>query len=144
MITELPDLLSNVPLIFTAPQAYLVPRKPLHGQSNSLPSFRDDPETPKSPIVSNSDQACGSPRQYLDEKLGLSVTPCRCWSPRSPWSLELLAILLLVAVFVTLLIVLQQYNGRTQTAWSYHHLILNGLVALLSTITRAALLVLIA
>jgi hypothetical protein len=54
---------------------------------------------------------------------------------------EIAALVLAFASFIALKLVLQQWDKRPQQQWSYNHLTLNGLVAILSTVTRASLLV---
>src|SRR2546421_5374005 len=60
------------------------------------------------------------------------------------WTLEFWASLLSITTFTSIIIVLKEYDGQPQTTWSYNHLTLNGLIALLASITRAALVVAIA
>lgn len=57
------------------------------------------------------------------------------------WGFEIAALVLAFASFIALILVLQQWDKRPQQQWSYSHLTLNGLVAILSTVTRASLLV---
>ena len=64
--------------------------------------------------------------------------------PRTWWDFEVASISISFLTFVALVIVLQQYDGQPQIAWPYNQLTLNGLVALLSTITRATLMIPIA
>ncbi len=61
--------------------------------------------------------------------------------PQTWWGFELAAIALSCMAFAALTVVLQTFDGQPQQAWPYNHLTLNGLVALLSTFTRTALLV---
>ena len=57
------------------------------------------------------------------------------------WGFEIASLVLSFASFVALILLLQQWDKRPPQQWSYSHLTLNGLVAILSTVTRAALLV---
>ena len=57
------------------------------------------------------------------------------------WGFEIAALVLAFASFVALILVLQRWDKRSQQQWSYSHLTLNDLVAILSTVTRASLLV---
>jgi hypothetical protein len=128
----------DIPLGSVAPQIYLVSRKPLHDRWGSISSSHDDA---KNLLVSDSNQTFQSRRQHLDQKPDLPAKRARRWCPRSLWTFELLSTLLSFLAFLALVIVLQHYSGRSQTAWPYQRLTLNGLVALLSTVTRVALLV---
>ena len=66
----------------------------------------------------------------------------RSWALlESGWVLELTAILISFLSFAALVAVLLVYDNQPQQSWSSSHLTLNGLVAILSTITRASLLV---
>jgi len=60
------------------------------------------------------------------------------------WNFQILAPCLSLLSFVSLVIVLQHYNGRTLDSWPYRRLSLNGLVAFLATITRASAMVSVA
>lgn len=55
------------------------------------------------------------------------------------WTLELVASLLSLVTFAIIVVVLNHYDGRPQRDWPYNHLTINSLIALLSTINRAAL-----
>lgn len=59
------------------------------------------------------------------------------------WSIETVASFFALSSFSVLVVVLKHYDGISPTAWPIGVLTLNGLVAVLSTITRAALLALV-
>lgn len=103
----------DIPLGSVAPQVYLVPRKPLHDRWGSITSSQDAAENL---LVSDSDQTFQSRRQHLDQKPDLPAKRVRRWWPRSRWTFELLSTLLSFLAFLALVIILQHYNGRSQTA----------------------------
>ena len=61
--------------------------------------------------------------------------------PSTWWGLEITSTILSLVAFTGLILILGHCDGHPQEDWLYNHLTLNGLVALLSTITRATLLV---
>lgn len=56
-----------------------------------------------------------------------------------PWSIDTFAAFFALSSFSVLIVVLKHYEGNPPTTWPIGVLTLNGLVAILSTITRAAL-----
>ena len=60
---------------------------------------------------------------------------------RKWWPFELLATFLSTASFLSLIVVLRKFDGSSHTTWRRGLLTLNGLVAILSTVTRTALMV---
>ncbi|KAJ5740281.1 hypothetical protein N7493_000153 [Penicillium malachiteum] len=61
------------------------------------------------------------------------------WHHRIYWSAEVLASFLCLSSFSILIVILHHYDGISATAWPSGDLTLNGLVAVLATMTRAAL-----
>ncbi|KAK5739673.1 hypothetical protein LTR17_005157 [Elasticomyces elasticus] len=65
------------------------------------------------------------------------------WSDRL-WALEVLSELVAILGMLGIYTTLHYYEGRPQAAWRMSHLTLNGVVALLATVTKAALMIPIA
>ncbi|CAD0107874.1 unnamed protein product [Aureobasidium uvarum] len=63
---------------------------------------------------------------------------------RLTWSFELVAAVFSVACFIGLIILLAVSRGKEQRYWFGGHITLNGLVALITTITRASVMVSVA
>lgn len=78
---------------------------------------------------SNKRRSTHTPRDSTAERI-------RRW-----WGFEIVAAILSVACFVALVVVLKKSDGREQTRWLSGWLTLNTLVALLSTFSRAAMLI---
>lgn len=57
-----------------------------------------------------------------------------------PWAFEVVVLVLALGAFAAIVVVLWIYNGEESPAWQYS-INLNSLVAILSTVLRAALMV---
>lgn len=129
---------------FAAPLlGHTIPRKPVPLSTSLSESDQNEfsgNEEPKRRIDLSLSQA------QIDREQSRASKPWRgrFSLPQRLWSLQAIAPCLCLATFVSMVIVLQHYNGRRQNEWPYHYLTLNGLVALLATITRASAMVSVA
>ena len=72
-------------------------------------------------------------------KLPRAKSRRRCPSPDVWWTLELLSEAVALAGLMTIIVLLLHYRGQPLSAWHSSRFTLNGVIALIATITKAAL-----
>ncbi len=112
-------------------QSLLIPRKPLTNRAAS--SVNTKPETT---ATSDTQHHKPVPPSRRKRHSHLHNPFTHSW-----WAFEFVATILSFATFTALIVVLKVYDNQPQRQWTYSYLTLNGLVAILATITRAALLI---
>jgi hypothetical protein len=114
-------------------QAHQIPRKPI--------AASQEPSAQAADSYDNVSKPSTEPKKLRHQKFSQKHSHFTWNSLDTWWGFEIAALVLAFASFVALILILQRWDKRPQQQWSYSHLTLNGLVAILSTVTRASLLV---
>lgn len=114
-------------------QAQQIPREPVAASREFSAQAADS--------YNNTSKLSTEPEKIGHQKFSQKHSHFTWHSLDTWWGVEIAALVLAFASSIALILVLQRWDKRPQQQWSYSHLTLNGLVAILSTVTRASLLV---
>ncbi|KAL2012473.1 hypothetical protein VTN00DRAFT_5191 [Thermoascus crustaceus] len=112
--------------------ATTIPRKPVHQPQKSA-TQTDQP-------VDTSMESSNADEEKNDRQRKKKPSPVGSIG----WTTEVIASIVAIVSFAVEIWVLRRYEGQPQTAWPYSTITLNGFVALLSTITRSSLMLVVA